>query len=241
MKKTTLNATAFCLLACCSLLGLSKSALAQDFPDGFANLIEHVTSYRHLQHGVSASNAGNSRLAHSQFIRAASEANKIAQFKLGLMYLEGYRGPSDAERAWAWMELSAERAYPQFKDVADRLWYTLDDTERALARQILQDELLPEYGDAVAIPKVAARMRRAFRQQTGSRAGFGGGSLKVYDASSLSNMTPPGPGSSFMDMAASRDGSDFYQVNKWDFEHIVMIETSIFRSVGTATIRDDVD
>ena len=204
--------------------------------------MQHVTSYRFVSRGLSASKAGNTGLAHDSFVRAARDANKVAQFKLGIMYLEGYRGPSNPERAWAWMELSAEREYPQFREVADLLLSTFSENEKATAQRILEEELRPIYGDEVTIPRVTSKMRRVYRNQTGTRAGFGGNKIRIVDNSSLRGAASQTAGAgSFLDSVTFTDGSVFYARHKWDFEHIVAVETALFRAMGTVTIRDEVD
>lgn len=228
------------------VLALSFATVVQakdaprDLPAIMADLpmiMQNVPSYGHLSDGLRATRAGNTRLAYDMFLASSRGANKIAQFKLGLMYLEGFRGPSDAERAWAWMELASERNYPQFREVADQLWLTLDEDEQAGALQILRDELRPHFGDEVAVPRVAAAMRRAHRNQTGTRVGYGGSSLQVVDASSI---TPSGRGTYLNNEGGLflTSGQIFYQVDKWDFNQLVALEKKVFRSEGRVTIRD---
>ncbi len=242
--QTTLLAITVYLMVGGFGLGFAGPAQTQEITSELEPLIEHVTSYRFLVRGIEATESGNAGLAHDSFVRAARDANKIAQFKLGLMYLEGYRGSSDPERAWAWLELSAERDYPKFRELADQMWLTLNESEQATAQQILQEELRPTFGDEVAVPRVAAEMRRKFRRQTGSRAGYGGNVVRVVENSAMSGAASKtthssGGGGSILDGVTFTDGSVFYAEHKWDFEHIVAMETALFRNMGTVTIRDE--
>lgn len=241
MEKMILGAS-LRVLACGLVLGFAGTVTAQQTSLNLAPFVEHVSSYSFLATGLRASESGNTALAHASYVRAARDANKIAQFKLGLMYLEGYRGPSDPERAWAWMELSAERQYPQFREVADQLWMTFDEGEQATAQQILQEELRPVFSDKVAVPRVAAEMRRTYRAQTGTRVGFGGGSLRVLESQNLRDPPPATTNRSLLDgVVIGRDGASFYVKDKWDFHQIVAVETAIFHSGGNVTIRDEVE
>ncbi len=205
--------------------------------------LEHVTSYRFLARGVRAQEAGQLGLAYDNYMVAARDANKPAQFKLGLMYLDGAYVEYDPARAWAWMAVSAEREYPQFAEVADQLWNVLPEPERERALVIFEEELRPAYGDARTVPRVATQMRRERNKATGSRVSQAR-SARVVTAKSG---TQSGKGvemnsADFLNSAAGqqRDGLSFFDHKKWDFNEIVGLETNIVQGLqwGHATIRD---
>ena len=99
------------------------------------------------------------------------------------MHLRGEGTDFDPVQAWAWLELSAERGYPSMVEAANELFDLLDEEQRRQARRLLDQELMPEYGDAVAVPRAQVEMDRRRRQSTGSRVGGRAmlGMLRVID------------------------------------------------------------
>ncbi|MEM7055023.1 MAG: hypothetical protein AAF446_10840, partial [Pseudomonadota bacterium] len=171
---------------------------------------EHTPSYDEMVWGMRAYEASMFHAALAHFKNAARWADKFAQYNVGAMYLRGEGTDYDAARGWAWIELSAERGYPEMVDMSEKLWAMLSEPEQRKAMQIYQDEILPEYGDHLAIEKTALRMHRDRRQATGSRLGFASGFLNVYDRS-----------------GRPRAGTEFYAAEKWDFETIISYETQL--------------
>ncbi len=202
-----------------------------DHPLAYA---KQVQSYTTLADGHRAEQAGQFGLAYDRYRAAAREANKFAQFRVGLMYLDdGKPVAHDPARAWAWIELSAERGYVDFREISQVLWQALGPDLQQTALEILEDELRPSFGDAVAVPRVASEMRRKRKRVTGSRVGSVG-SLKIVDLDSI----PPGPGSTFS-FAVLNDAWSFYLPEKWDFEQIVAYETKLYGSQGGRAILRD--
>lgn len=117
-------------------------------------------------------------IAMDQFLRAARNADKPSQAMIAEMYWEGRGVPQDRELGYAWMDLAAERMYPNFVIKRERYWQLLDAHQRDNAIRRGR-ELLAEYGDDVAKPRLAKVMRQAKRETTGSHAGFVGGGLKI--------------------------------------------------------------
>lgn len=183
--------------------------------EGYA---EHTPGYNFLAQGTRSYEAGRYFDAKHRFRQAAHWADKLAQFNLGIMYFNGEGVARDPARSWAWFELSAEREYPQMVEAAELVWDRLDERQRAEARRILEQELLPDYGDEVAIERTAARMQQQRRRATGSRLGFVG-NITIIDRS-----------------GRSRNGSDFYREERWDFNRIVKLETRIFEAAGSGQV-----
>lgn len=120
---------------------------------------------------MSSYRKGDYAKAARRFRKAAYYADKPAQAMLAEMYWNGVGVTMDRPLAHAWMELAAERAYPDFAEFRAKYWAQLTDAEQARARQFAE-ELLLEYGDAVAKPRTELEMRRGRRFVTGSRTGF---------------------------------------------------------------------
>lgn len=173
---------------------------------------EHTPSANTMQRARRAYRANRHRAAFEYYKVAAFWADKLAQYNVGVMYLQGQGVEFDPVRGWAWLELSAERKYPDMVAAADQLSALLDGAQRQAARRILEEELLPEYGDDVAIERTAKEMRRELRRGTGSRLGSRA-SLSAVTIIDGNGMT--------------RRGDEFYDPAKWDFENIVRYETRL--------------
>lgn len=111
--------------------------------------------------------------ALEQFQRAARYGDKPAQAMLAEMYWKGLGVAQDRAIAYAWMDLAAERMYPNFVILRERYWRELDAQDQQAAIERGQ-ALLSEYGDDVAKPRMAKLLRREARAITGSRTGFVG-------------------------------------------------------------------
>ncbi|MEM1081429.1 MAG: hypothetical protein AAGH65_07590, partial [Pseudomonadota bacterium] len=126
--------------------------------------------------------AGMYPAALTHYKSAARWADKFAQYNVGIMYLRGYGTEFDPVRAWAWFELSAERGYPEMVETADLLWDKFNGAQQRRARDIFENELLPDYSDDARKSLTARRMERERRQATGSRVGSIG-NLTIIDQS----------------------------------------------------------
>lgn len=111
--------------------------------------------------------------AMAHFLSAARYGDKASQAMIAEMHWEGIGVPQDRARGYVWMDLAAERNYPNFLILRERYWHQLDEAGRrdALAHG---QEMYAEYGDEVAKPRLARVMRREARKLTGSRTGFVG-------------------------------------------------------------------
>jgi TPR repeat protein len=108
--------------------------------------------------------------AHAMFLRAASYADKASMAMIAEMYWKGLGVAQDRPIAYAWMDLAAERMYPNFTILRERYWGELDKAEQDAAIERGQ-ALLAEFGDDAAKPRMEKVLRRESRQITGSRTG----------------------------------------------------------------------
>lgn len=206
-----------------ALTGVLSLALAWSAPTGAQNdspfsYAEHTPSARLLAEASRSYEAGQFASALTKYEAAARWADKFAQFNIGVMHLKGQGTPFDPARALAWFQLAAERDYPMMVSMVDELDAMLDDATRRQAERIRVEELEPVYGDEVAIERTHRRMQRDRRQATGSRTGFAG-FLKIVDRSGF-----------------TRDGTEFYAAEKWDFHHIVSVETQRMQALGDGRV-----
>ncbi|MEO6066227.1 MAG: hypothetical protein ABIP49_10665 [Lysobacterales bacterium] len=133
-------------------------------------------SYQELAFGRVAN--GQYEDAARYFRLAANFADKPSQLALAIMHDEGIGMPVDKVAAYAWSDVAAERGYPQFLIVRERIWAELDAAGQARALA-LGATLYREFGDAVAKPRLEARLQRGLARATGSRTGAVDESLQV--------------------------------------------------------------
>lgn len=160
-----------------TLLTLIVAVLAAGAPAATVVDVSHPDqSYQEL--GFERSLQGNYDEAQRYFRMAARFADKPSQLALAIIYNDGLGTPIDEAAAYAWSDVAAERGYPQFLVVRERIWSKLDAAERVRALEIGAD-LYREYGDAIAKPRLEARLRRGLSRATGSRTGAVDESLEV--------------------------------------------------------------
>ena len=161
---------------------------------------------------------GNHYVAYKTFLKSARWADKLSQFNLGVMHFKGQGMEADKARAWAWFKLSAERGYPKMTRMVEHVEKELGDAQLERGRRILEDELKPEYGDAVAVPKATRRMEKERENITGSRTGFVG---------NLDVLLPDG---------TTMDGQSFYKEGNWDYQLYIQREKRIFDALDRGNV-----
>ncbi|QKK01971.1 MAG: sel1 repeat family protein [Pseudomonadota bacterium] len=199
---------------------------------------ERTPGHKHLSAGLDAYAAGQYFSAMDKFRSAARWADKLAQFNLGVMYLNGQGSDPEPARAWAWFELAAERRYPRMVKVADQVWASLDEPGRAQARRIYDDELMPRFGDAVAVPRTASFMRRAQRSATGSRVGFRGSNMRVFEVDHARwNRTLPQDSTAIIISGRQFTGDEYYDPAHFDIYSVIAAESRLFDAEHRGDVR----
>lgn len=186
----------------------------------YNNYAQNAPGTQFLERGNMFYRQGDYAAAVGNFRLAAYWGDKLAQFNLGLMHVNGDGVERDPLRGWAWIRLSAERGYPKYAAVAGDIWNQLTDEHRLAARAILEEELEPEYGDEVAVPRTSNEMKRMLARDTsgGSRVGV---NRAVYVT---------GRDGTFV------SGNQFFRDEFWDFEKIVRFETRLQKSLGGGNV-----
>ncbi|HEX6832711.1 MAG TPA: sel1 repeat family protein [Rudaea sp.] len=112
------------------------------------------------------------------FELGAFYADKMSQLSMGLMYLNGEGTAKDPVTAYAWLDLAAERDYPDFVATRDRVKSELtpEQMRKAIA---VRGRLAEKYADAVAKPRMEKQLKLGQMQLTGSRTGFDYGVSQV--------------------------------------------------------------
>lgn len=151
----------FFLLLIVPVSAVDAGSGSRDYNPGLKAYVEATRYYE----------SGDYDSAYQGYRQSARWGNKLSQFNIGTMYYNGIGVSRDPARAWAWIELSAEREYPQLVHAADEIWRELDDSEKQRAQRIHDEELVPEYADAATLPRTKRFVNRRYRSATGSRLG----------------------------------------------------------------------
>jgi hypothetical protein len=118
--------------------------------------------------------------ARRYFRYAARYGDKFSQHALSLMLWNGVGGAVDRAQAYAWSDVAAERGYRDLLLVREKMWMQMSAQQRSRA-MLVGEQVYGEYGDAVAQPRQAWAMRRAFAAFTGSRVGATTDRLRFED------------------------------------------------------------
>jgi uncharacterized protein len=139
--------------------------------------------------------------ALKQFKRAARHADKVSQAMVAEMFWNGEGTEADRALAYAWMDLAAERGYKDLLAKREAYWNQLtpEEREQALTKG---EAVYAEYGDAVAKPRIAAALRRARNNITGSRTGAVG-TLRIQISDGVGG-------------ALEVNGSDYFASKYWE-------------------------
>lgn len=175
-------------------------------------------------HGLEALKESKPEDAMKFFQRASYYGDKPSQGMVAEMYWNGQGAPQDKAAAYAWMDLAAERGYAGFLGLRERYWAGLNEAERARALQVGED-LYVRYGDAVALRRIAAELRRGRKHMAGSRTGFTG------------NMQIQVPGLGGYESISAKD---FFDDQYWDPEKYQQWHTAIWSKprVGRVSVGD---
>jgi TPR repeat protein len=77
---------------------------------------------------------------------ASKLGNKISQFALALMYLQGLGVEQDVTQAYLWLNVAAEGKERKWRDVRDQIKSSLSEEQKA-ALQPMIDEYIAKYGE----------------------------------------------------------------------------------------------
>ena len=171
--------------------------------------------------GWAAHNRGAYADAMTYFRRGARYADKPSQGMVAEMLWKGEGVERDPALAYAWMDLAAERGYTGFLVLRERYWQSLDAAQRedAIERGAA---VYAEFGDHVAKPRMAAVLRRARREVTGSRVGMVG-NLRIEIA---------GPGG----IPQTIDGSQYYAEKFWEPEAYQAWHDAVWKKPRTGRV-----
>ena len=124
--------------------------------------------------GQKAAATGHWGDAAKNFRIAARYADKYSQHRLSLLYWYGQGVEKDRVEAYLWADIAAERGYPQFLAIREKMWAELTPAEQAAVPK-RGPALYAEFGDPAAKPRFEVALMRGKQHMTGSRTGFNGG------------------------------------------------------------------
>lgn len=177
--------------------------------------------------GMSLYSEGHYKAALKYFKYGARHADKLSQPSIGLMYDNGEGVAKDPVTACAWLALAAERKFPSFIATRDRVCEALTPAQHDQAVAVL-DRLMPEYGDAVAKPRMVHALDMAKMEGTGSRLGLDSG---IYTTG-----VKTGCGGTTVDNSpvAGCGSTDFWSPWHWDPKKYFVARDATWR--GTVTV-----
>jgi hypothetical protein len=206
-----------------AMLALSSAAYADDDPmndPGVQKTLRAMASVSTWFHpDLFGMTVGMRRYAHKDYKGAlkyfeigAYYADKLSQLSTGLMYMNGEGVKKDLVTAYAWLDLAAERDYPDFVATRDSVKAQL--TPEQLAQAVALRKTLGErYGDAVAKQRMVQQLHFGQMQMTGSRTGFDAG------ANHMRTKDDCGPSLVVGGRAVAQAGcgsADVYAKDNWD-------------------------
>lgn len=176
--------------------------------------------YREL--GTEAYRDGNKQRALGMLLEASRYGDKPSQAMIAAMYWNGDGVDVDRPRAYAWMDLAADRGYRDLIVQRELYWSRLNDAEREEALKIGQ-EVYAEYSDEQGRRRLALQLGRGGRRITGSHAGYVGNGMASGAYSSL--MTLDRASGAHLDLDANRFNlQDLYGSTLWNADQYLSLK-----------------
>ncbi len=193
--------------------GVDTDAKTVDDYDALAKMAVNHPNELYRIYGAKAAANGQWRDAANSFRKASRYADKYSQHRLSLLYWHGIGVGQDRVEAYVWADIAAERGYPQFLAIREKMWGELTPQEQALV-PARGDRLYKEFGDPASKRRFADALAQGKRKVTGSRTGFAN-NLAIVSRGSGSSLFGNAGGVNLEKMyEASRTDPDKY----WEFE-----------------------
>ncbi len=196
-----------------AIVGVDTDAKTVDDYDALAKMAVNHPNELYRIYGARAAANGQWRDAANSFRKAARYADKYSQHRLSLLYWHGIGVGRNRVDAYVWADLAAERGYPQFLAIREKMWAELTPREQA-AVPARGNTLYKEYGDPVSKRRFADAVAQGKRKKTGSRTGFDNGVEVVSRGSGISLFGDAGGVNLERMYEAARTDPDKY----WEFE-----------------------
>jgi len=138
----------------------------------YARSADHPNE-RYRLYGQKAAATGNWGDAARDFRLASRYADKYSQHRLSLMYWHGVGVAEDRVEGYIWADLAAERGYPQFLAIREKMWAELTPAQQAAVAK-RGPARYDEFGDPAAKKRFSAALGQGRMNVTGSHTGFVG-------------------------------------------------------------------
>jgi uncharacterized protein len=200
-------------------VAVETDALAAADFDALVKMAVNHPNELHRIYANKAAASGNWRDAAKSFRIAARYADKYSQHRLSLLYWHGVGVTADRVLAYVWADLAAERGYPQFLAIREKMWRELTPQQQAevpgRGRRIVD-----EFADAVAKPRFERALAQGKRQMTGSRTGFDAGLI----------ISSIGPGNQLLGSVGGVDLSAMYDASRTDPKKYWAFEDRVWKN-----------
>lgn len=183
--------------------------------------------YRGL--GSDAYKEGDKARALAMFIEASRYGDKPSQAMVATMYWNGDGTDVDHARAYAWMDLAADRGYRDLLLQREAYWSRLSTDEREKALAIGQ-EVYAEYSDEKGEKRLALQLK-AQEKVTGSHVGYVGNGFTTKSLSGLSTMWRGASGYADVDVNQYQLGT-YYSDAVWKPDAYMKLKDQQWRMKG---------
>ncbi|WP_267226124.1 hypothetical protein [Dyella silvae] len=136
---------------------------------------------RYRQLGLDAYRNGSKERALRLLIEASRYADKPSQAMVAAMYWHGEGTAVDRPRAYAWMDLAADRGYRDLLVQRELFWHSLTEAERRTALD-LGKEIYDQYSDDAGKLRLERSLSLVRNKGTGSHAGFIGSGNTIFSS-----------------------------------------------------------
>lgn len=175
MSKLTLMLPVLCLLGACASTGkFADNAPPAMIDEGAWKSRGFVNAHPDLKHRLKGQvhfEEGRFDEARAEFVEAAHYGDKLSQAMIAEMYWSGQGGPVDRAKAYAWMDLAAERGFVTFVSKRERYWQAMSTAEQEKAKGI-GSELYAAYGDAAGVKRLSFKLKSGIAGSVVRRMGY---------------------------------------------------------------------
>jgi hypothetical protein len=194
--------------------------------DALAKMAVNHPNELYRIYGAKFAANGQWRDAANSFRKASRYADKYSQHRLSMMYWHGVGVGRDRVEAYVWADLAAERGYPDFLAIREKMWAELTPEQQSQVAD-LGNRMYAEYGDPVAKRRFADALAHGKRKVTGSRTGFVG----------FLSMIGRGTGTSLAGDGARVNLEKLFDASRVDPEKYWEFEDHVWKTV-TVTVGD---
>jgi len=153
-------------------ISLLPSAVSADSPDySFASdpsiTINYLPGKYYEQRAQQAVKANNFREALEMYEKASYWGNKIAQYDVGMLYLNGAEGVSaDKVRGVAWLGIAAQTHAPYVDKALGEAYAGINPEQRAAAGDLWK-QLKVDYDDKVTLDRASKKFNSQYLRDKG--------------------------------------------------------------------------